>query len=239
MLFLASSSAHLQEFHVSQSSSTGDGGAAFLNRSTLVAQNCSWTELQAGGDGGAIYALASLLHLTDVSLSHSSAVRGGGIALNSDGSGSNSTQLSLLGAQLEYLQAAQQGGALWLFNASTVVDQGFLRNCSSSDGAALWAADGNLTLNSWSVMNNEGESNGALALAGLTAAISHCTFSGNKAPRGSGGAIFAQATSRDMHLALYNCTLTNNTAQVDRGRGWGGGFAIALLVAHGRIHFPC
>ena len=76
------------------------------------------------------------------------------------------------------------------------------------------AANNRITISDSTLSSNVSEVGGAFYAQG-TGTLSNCTFSGNTATAGSGGAVLNGAS-----LTISNCTVSGNTAA-----GWGGGLA--------------
>ncbi len=144
----------------------------------------------------------------------SSSTSGGGVYVNSGAGGA----ASFFSCTFQN-NTANQGGAALVATVFTTFSQcTFLQNTSSNTGGALdlssGAATGYLNISQCTFTDNTANTGGAIYMITSEAAVSDCTFVGNRALSGNGGAIENVFSSS---LILDYCTFTLNTSSAAGG----------------------
>ena len=164
-------------------------------------------------DGQSVHQIFSVvgggLQLNDFELHHGATATGGAIqALFSD--------LVLWRTHVHDCGATNAGGAIFVDGGSLgIFDCFFSNNQSAGVSGAIHAGASTTRIERTSFFMNQGDgSGGALALTGGSATIVNSAFHANTSLFVAGGAIYAgaHAGTSPVALALFNCTITDNTA---------------------------
>jgi uncharacterized repeat protein (TIGR01451 family) len=159
-------------------------------------------------DGGAIYNKENLT-LDHVVITHSTAIKGGGIANYGTATLINCTLSGNVG----------QGGGGGVYNGGTLT----LTNCTVSDNTSTQNANGGgisnnseMTLTNCTLSGNVANEGGGIVNQGQMT-LTNCTLAHNSALNsvaigGNGGGVFNAGG-----MTLYNCTLAQNSAQEGAG----------------------
>jgi predicted outer membrane repeat protein len=151
--------------------------------------------------GGAIYCLGSSPTITDCVFDDNIAERGGALYMR-DGS------IAMIGFVFTGNQAADQGGAIYLFNYDTDLNLCQFIDNTASDGGAIYCESGGLILDRCTFHNNTANSSGGAAYYNSASTeLTNCTFDGNGAVS-SGGAIYGFIS----YPTITNSTFNGNSA---------------------------
>ena len=156
----------------------------------------------------------------------------GGHALLSTAGGavSNAANLTLQNCWIHDNTSAAIGGGVYTTGKLTVADCLFQANSAAGGfGGGIYVDSANASITGTTFLTNRaGEGGGVYAQTGnrapITVVFRDCTFSGNQATAGNGGALATGAYSGDLTADLFDCTLANNTAS----GGFGGAYSNAI-----------
>ncbi|PKL16415.1 MAG: hypothetical protein CVV49_16355 [Spirochaetae bacterium HGW-Spirochaetae-5] len=206
-----------------------DGGAIYLNSGagTLTATGCTFSGSEAtSGSGGAIFSgPGNSITLSDSDFSDNTADSGIGGAIYAEKTGGDNSNLSINSGCTFTGNSAKSGGAIYLQIGNTA-DSINIENCIFTENSAL--------------PNNSTQGGGAIFAVIMGGAstcslnLTSCDFGtdavdasgnkvpdGNKAPNGSGGAIFLSSVT----LNANRCNFYGNTSNYGLGAGGGAVYA--------------
>ena len=213
------------------------------SRGQIIIKGTSF-ENNKGFVGGAISSFSSVsLTVEDSTFRKNTATRLEGGAIFTDGVSSsgyssglaNDGKIIIRGSRFEDNSSVGAGGALYLWgytkqrgyknDSATIEDSAFINNVASADsngkskGGAIWAKMGMDVQNVAFANNVAAQQGGALwTETGLPINISNSTFSGNKALRDAGGAMFLN--NRTAPVKIVNSTIAYNQAGRASGALW-------------------
>jgi CSLREA domain-containing protein len=187
----------LTDCRINDNWSPTHAGGIYVADGTLIGQGTAIQDnVAAGGDGGGVVALVSLLELSDCWISgNSAALTGGGLSIGSV------LGATLTGCAIVGNSAMEAGGGLRAGGLGTLSVHGTLvaSNTTTGDG-------------------------GGMHLDG-PGSLANCTFSGNQA-WGNGAGIYAGCVATSAGLELNNVTITGNTVDNEVDDVDGGGIFV-------------
>jgi hypothetical protein len=196
---------------------TGTGGG-ILNQGTLKLTNCTITNCSASSDGGGIFNNQGVLILTNCSISaNTSGGNGGGIV----STGVSSLDLKLTNTVISN-NTALDGGGIYVMGITQIFNSQIFSNAATNNGGGIWSQNNLLVRNSCLYSNTAVINGGALHNTLGESKIINSTISGNRANQ-SGGGIANGSSSNGGTTNLYNCTVSNNTADYDASSDGNGG----------------
>jgi predicted outer membrane repeat protein len=209
--------------------SYGYAGAIDLNNTTLILEQCVFTNNQADLNGGAIYGKNSDINATACTFSNNQ---------NTDNNGGGAMYLldSNLTLQGSYFQsnqsASSSGGAIYFNGGNHVVrDSNFTSNQSNSRGGSLYLIDGNLTLRESVFSSNSSPlDGGAIYAENSDINSSNCRFNSNQNTSNNGGGAISMSAGT---LTDLNSTFATNSSNSSNpsAASWGGALAIQSVIA--------
>ena len=208
---LWASNATLSRTIAVNNSATKDGGFARVQNSTANLVDMNASSNNARTFGGCVRLVKSNVTLSETNASHNSAGRDGGF-LNMDNS-----MLNVSRSTISEGRAASSGGLLATAAHSTVyVEYSMLKYGRSKNGGAVWLNETRFTGKSLSIVQCEAESGGGIMGNNSSSLLCiNCTFRGNVAKRGDGGAVsFEAIRNQSQTVQLLNCSVLNNRADL-------------------------
>lgn len=195
-------------------STTGDGGAIYVNNATVSIFNTNFKQNYANVTGGAIGAINSTqFEVFNTNFTNNEAYYGGAVYSN--------LTLNMDKVLFESNTARGEGAAIFTsYGKLTVNDAIFDSNIASTRGGAISNAEGTLNLLNSKFINNQAQNGGAIynTFKGLnpiaTISIINDTFTSNKAQADgeyticSGGAIWT-----NLPLSVKGSNFTDNSAR--------------------------
>jgi hypothetical protein len=194
-------------------------GGGILNKGNLSLTNCIITNCTASSEGGGICNNCGCLSITTCSITYNTAKYGG--AIRSIHGISNTDSVTINDCSI-YNNSGEQGGAIHNFGVIVINNSRIFNNTSTQDGGAIWN-NYTLTIRNSCLYSNTAEWDGG-ALDNLNAEVDiiNSTISGNKAKKSGGGIANGNAYNSGI-LKLFNCTITNNIADIDKNNDGDGG----------------
>lgn len=191
---------------------TADGGAIYTY-GTVTVNNCTFTG-NTSPDSGAIHVQAKgTANVNGGSFTQNKATNGYGGAISAWGGTLNATGATFTGNSATAAGGAVLGykGGAAIVNLTNCV---FTDNTATKEGGALAAWESSNTVTNCTFTNNTGTYGGAIHMNNQTTSklvVSGGTFTGNKATKGEGGAIYASVKSPKVEIsgAAFN---QNNSA---------------------------
>lgn len=214
------------------STATGSGGAIYTGREVFT-DGGTFHSAYAGNSGGAIFSMGGV-QTTDTTFTLNTASAAGGAIhsgrdvdttlghFNDNVAGAaggalyaQSGEVTTDGTDFTDNEAAASGGAIWGY--AIYVNEGtFSGNTADDSGGALYAGDGLITIRASDFSSNEAGLDGGAVFGGQIDLDDSVTFTGNSAPGGQGGAIYANG---DVYAYVYAC----DTEFTGNWSGWDGG----------------
>jgi len=212
----------------SNNSTGGDGGAFYVNNSSLLINTSQIITNTALASGGGIYIAGAA---ADVSITDSTI---GGSAANKNTSatagaiyfsGPSTGSLSITNSDISYNEATNTGG-IYLDNVSTETTVAGstinYNNSTGNDGGAFYLFNSLLRIANSSVDNNQvaaGSGGGAMNVLGTgsTVVIENNSTLNNNGPARFGGAIYMRQSTAAAPLSISDSTLDNNSSAMDGG----------------------
>ncbi len=201
-----------------------NGGAIYSDASTGLSITDSFfnynTTSSTSGQGGAVYANATNLDLSNTMFSNNSSGIGGALYIDSMGYTKNFSGLTF-----QDNSASTYGGALYLYGTSNLSLTGALfdGNTATQYGGAIKSIDSNLTINTSEFKSNsvsdadggaiffESTTAGALVING--GSLHDNSTTSTIAGYGKGGAIYSATSSITLNgVSMYNNTATGSGA---------------------------
>ncbi|SEA01734.1 Por secretion system C-terminal sorting domain-containing protein [Arachidicoccus rhizosphaerae] len=163
----------------------GYGGGIYMNNSSPVITNCSFSNNKSGGNyGGAVYILGGNPEFINCSFLGNNGATGGG-AVYSNGASAIYTHCIFKENTLSSLNS-NYGGALYLTGGSSVIDNClFTGNTAGNGGAALYVFQSELS-------------------------IQNCTITNNEAANATGGGAIMYSTTDGSQISIANSIIWNN-----------------------------
>lgn len=194
-----------------------NGGAIFVNRGELIANNTEFMHNVAGVYGGAMYvATNSRATIKHSRFEKNRAVLGGAVYFVSSASNNDRHELRVMASEFVHNSAEWGGGALWVSRGSVnITNSSFHSNVvHNTSNDREYAQQG------------VGGSGGAVFMNGTNGTVRQCVFEQNSA-RALGGALFLGFTPRRIvtPLTLDRLHFFNNNVSK-----FGGG--VAIFEAH-------
>lgn len=181
--------------------STGDGGAAYINASNVTVKHLTFTNNTAGDDGGALYWEGD-----DGIIYNITCTSNKGISVDKPDGDTSSTRggtICLTGSNIIISNSS-------FIKSSAYMDEG--KDSSKVDGGALFVTGNNVIINDTVFVEcNATNNGGALYVIGNNTKIIECDFLGSYAKDGS--SLYVDGND----CKLYNSTFTNNIAGDDGG----------------------
>jgi len=180
----------------------GNGGAIYVDDSTLTVKWSNLHDNDATGNGGAIY------FANDSGDEHSLTVTGGRLTRNSATDDDASTSTDENGGAIYYENGTSTDGAI-----SSLANNSVHAN-TARNGGSIYVADGKLTVdNSTFDENRASDQGGAIYAAGGHLTVRHATIVKNQAATGGGIGAFSDddENTTDPELYVYNSIIAQNT----------------------------
>ncbi len=183
-------------------SPSGNGGAIYVNDSTLTLKWSNLHDNSATGNGGAIY------FFNDSGDEHKLLVSGSSFRRNRATDKDNSTN------------TVENGGAIYIDNQTSTegaiskLTDNSIHSQSARNGGAIYHANGKTFVDNSTIDNNSvSVEGGGIYVAGGNVTIRHSTVVRNRAANGGGLAVFADdnANTADPEVYVYNSLVAENT----------------------------
>ncbi|MEN6429032.1 MAG: right-handed parallel beta-helix repeat-containing protein, partial [Phycisphaerales bacterium] len=201
-----------------ENSATGfKGGAIYASAAQLTLSDCRFIGNWAGAEGGAACCVGSELSLLRCTFETNSAWEGGAIH-QTDGT------LTLVECAFEGNAATQGGATAFAAQKASMTRCVFVKNWATGLGGAIESGGTLLTLDGCTFRGNTADLGGAVYAfqftspqvgGGPATGMMHCLFTGNRA-LGSGGALYTAYTE----FTVLGCTFADNWAERAATLGW-------------------
>lgn len=208
---------------ISNCSSTGNGGAMYIQKSNEFYLNGGLIKdcRAVGRYGGAIMANPGKIVMDGGVIEGCSANYGGGICVYNAAS-----SLKILSGAIENCQATSQGGGLYLVSADVLFSAGTIKACTGSNAGGIYAYQNNVTVSGGQIISCSAENSGGGAYVTGGAKWNMKSGSVRSCTAKNGGGIYCTASTISMSDGtISDCNTTG-------GRGMGGGI---LLEKNGTI----
>ncbi|MCY4061609.1 MAG: SH3 domain-containing protein [Chloroflexi bacterium] len=179
----------------------GNGGAIYVDDSTLTLKWSNLHDNSASGNGGAIY------FFNDSGDEHSLTIIGGRITRNSATDDDDSTNTAENGGAIYYENGTSTDGA-----TSSLKDNSVHAN-RARNGGAIYVADGKLNIDNSTIDENSASAEGGgIYSAGGNLTVRHATIVKNQAATGSGIGVFTDddENTTDPVVNVYNSIIAEN-----------------------------
>lgn len=198
------------------------GGAVYINASSPVFIDCSFSKNTALY-GGAVYTYSSAPIFNNCSFTNNTATEGGAVYSDDSSAGIYSYN------RFSYNHSADNGGAVYAYNGTDTFSNGtFYKNVGDNEGGAVFfdANSRTLLVNSF-FTSNKGSYGGAFfAYTNASPAFYNAVIANNSAVN-DGGAYVAYNYA---NVSLYSSTITNNTSADIGGAIYDGLYATSTLT---------
>jgi hypothetical protein len=190
------------------------GGIGIINFSKLIIANCLISKNQVNGSGAGIYCSNSSPVITANQIKYNFSHGSGSGIFSVNGSPFIEKNIIM------YNKSYGHGAGIYLNNSSSIVSKNTIKNNKATsvtfpspmgNGGGIYAASGNIVIDSNLVSDNIATGSGGgggILITSLTCQITNNAIIGNKAERGSGGAMRCEACSG----IISKNTLSNNSA---------------------------
>lgn len=181
---------------------SGNGGAIYVDDSTLTIKWSNLHDNSASGDGGAIY------FANDSGDEHSLTIIGGRITRNSATDDDDSTNTAENGGAIYYDNGTSTDGAI------SSLEDNSIHNNTARNGGSIYVADGKLNIDNNTIDENvASDHGGAIYAAGGSLTVRHATIVNNRAATGGGIGVFSDddENTEEPEVYVYNSIIALNT----------------------------
>ncbi len=208
----------------SQNNAGQNGGALDLSDSTLLLSNSHLNNnVSYGGGGGALHATSTTATITGTTWYSNFNGNGGGGAISASGG-----TLTITGGSFYGSQSSGNGGAIYADGEIVTLDQLSITAGVGAAGGGIWIRGGSLSIAESTISGNRGNgSGGGVFDNGTPLTVISSTISGNSTP-GDGGGLWIGGlgySSGYSSVSIKNSTITQNIAR-KYGSGFGAGGGI-------------
>lgn len=181
---------------------SGNGGAIYVDDSTLTIKWSNLHDNSATGDGGAIY------FANDSGDEHSLTVIGSRLTRNTATDNDASTNTAENGGAIYYDNGTSTDGAISSLEGNSI------HNNRARNGGSIYVADGKLIIDNNTIDENvASDQGGAIYAAGGHLTVRHVTIVNNRAATGSGIGVFSDDNENadNPNVYIYNSLIAQNT----------------------------